>query len=74
MVAVPYKGTGQAVVGLVGGHVQMFLMNPLVAVPHVKTGKLRALAVTSLERNPAMPDVQTVDESGIKGFKNITMA
>ena len=70
--AVPYKGTGQAVIDLVGGHVQMFFMNPLVAVPHVKTGKLRALAVTSLERNPAMPDVPTVDESGVKGFKNIT--
>jgi tripartite-type tricarboxylate transporter receptor subunit TctC len=72
MVAVPYKGTGQAVIDLVGGHVQMFFMNPLVAVPHVKTGKLRALAVTSLDRNPAMPDVPTVDESGLPGFKNIT--
>ena len=72
MVAVPYKGTGQAVIDLVGGHVQMFFMNPLVAVPHVKSGKLRALAVTSLERNPAMPDVPTVDESGMPGFKNIT--
>jgi tripartite-type tricarboxylate transporter receptor subunit TctC len=72
MVAVPYKGTGQAVIDLIGGHVQMFFMNPLVAVPHVKTGKLRALAVTSLDRNPAVPDVPTVDESGLKGFKNIT--
>jgi tripartite-type tricarboxylate transporter receptor subunit TctC len=72
MVAVPYKGTGQAVVDLVGGHVQMFFMNPLVAVPHVKSGKLRALAVTSLDRNPAMPDVPTVSESGVPGFKNIT--
>jgi len=72
MVAVPYKGTGQAVIDLVGGHVQMFFMNPLVAVPHVKSGKLRALAVTSLDRNPALPDVPTVDESGVPGFKNIT--
>ena len=72
MVAVPYKGTGQAVIDLIGGHVQMFFMNPLVAVPHVKSGKLKALAVTSLQRNPSMPDVPTVDESGLPGFKNVT--
>ena len=47
-------------------------MNPLVALGNVKAGKLRALAVTSLQRNPALPDVPTVDESGIPGFKNIT--
>jgi tripartite-type tricarboxylate transporter receptor subunit TctC len=72
MVAIPYKGTGQAVIDLVGGHVQFFLMNPLVAIPHVKGGKLRALAVTSLQRNPVLPDLPTVDESGLPGYKNIT--
>jgi tripartite-type tricarboxylate transporter receptor subunit TctC len=72
MVAIPYKGTGQAVIDLVAGHVQMFFMNPLVALPHVKSGRLRALAVTSLTRSPALPDVPTVDESGVKGFQNIT--
>jgi len=72
MVGVPYKGTGQAVIDLVAGHVQFFFMNPLVAIGNVKAGKLRALAVTSLERNPALPDIPTVDESGIRGFKNIT--
>src|SRR5687767_4961277 len=72
MVGVPYKGTGQAVIDLMAGHVQFFFMNPLVALGHVKSGKLRALAVTSLTRNPALPDVPTVDESGIPGFKNIT--
>jgi tripartite-type tricarboxylate transporter receptor subunit TctC len=72
MVAIPYKGTGQAVIDLVGGHVQFFFMNPLIAIPHVKSGKLRALAVTSLTRNPALPDTPTVDESGVKGFKNVT--
>ena len=72
MVAIPYKGTGQAVIDLVAGHVQMFFMNPLVALPHVKSGKLRALAVTSITRSPALPDTPTVDESGVKGFKNIT--
>ncbi|HYH40748.1 MAG TPA: tripartite tricarboxylate transporter substrate binding protein [Burkholderiales bacterium] len=72
MVAIPYKGTGQAVIDLVGGHVQFFFMNPLVAVSNVKAGKLRALAVTSLTRNAALPDVPTVDESGLPGFKNVT--
>lgn len=72
MVPVAYKGTGQAVGALIGGEVQFFFMNPLVAVPHVKSGKLRALAVTSLSRNPALPDVPTVDESGIPGFENVT--
>ena len=69
---IPYKGTGQAVIDLVAGEVQFFFMNPLVAVPNIKAGKLRALAVTSLTRNTALPDVPTVDESGVPGFKNIT--
>src|SRR5688572_19531254 len=72
MVAIPYKGTGQAVIDLVAGQVQFFFMNPLVAVSNVKAGKLRALAVTSLDRNPALPEVPTVSESGLPGFKNIT--
>ena len=72
MVDIPYKGTGQAVVAIVGGEVQMFLMNPLVAVPHVKSGRLRGLAVTSLTRNPVLPDLPTVDEAGLPGYKNIT--
>ncbi len=72
MVNIPYKGTGQAVIALVAGEVQFFIMNPLVAIPHVKSGKLRALAVTSLTRNPALPDTPTVSESGVPGYKNIT--
>ncbi|OGA53844.1 MAG: hypothetical protein A3G24_04720 [Betaproteobacteria bacterium RIFCSPLOWO2_12_FULL_62_13] len=71
MVAIAYKGTGQAVISLISGEVQFFFMNPLVAVPHVKSGKLRALAVTSLTRNPALPSVPTVSESGVPGFQNI---
>ncbi len=72
MVAIPYKGTGQAVIDLVAGHVQFFLMNPLVAIPHVKSGKLRGLAVTSLTRNPALPDMPTVSEAGVPGYESIT--
>ena len=72
MVAVAYKGTGQAVGALIAGEVQFFFMNPLVAIPHVKGGKLRAIAVTSLTRNPALQDVPTVAESGVPGFENVT--
>lgn len=72
MVPIAYKGTGQAVIDLVAGHVQFFFMNPLVAVTNVKSGKLRALAVTSLTRNPSLPDTPTVDESGVPKFQNIT--
>jgi tripartite-type tricarboxylate transporter receptor subunit TctC len=60
------------VIDLVAGHVQLFFfMNPLVAVPNVKSGKLRALAVTSLTRNPALPDTPTVDEAGVPGFQSV---
>ena len=72
MVPIAYKGTGQAVISLISGEVQFFFMNPLVAVPHVKSEKLRGLAVTSLTRNPALPDMPTVAESGVPGFENIT--
>ena len=71
MVPIAYKGTGQAQVALIAGEVQFFFMNPLVAVPHVKSGKLRALGVTSLTRNPALPDVPPVAET-VPGFQNIT--
>ncbi|MBI3918679.1 MAG: tripartite tricarboxylate transporter substrate binding protein [Betaproteobacteria bacterium] len=72
MVAIPYKGTGQAVIDLVAGHVQFFFMNPLPAIPHIKSGKLRALAVTSTTRSSALPDLPTVAEAGLPGFVNLT--
>jgi len=72
MVNVPYKGTGQAIIALVSGEVQFFIMNPMVAIPNLKAGKLRALAVTSLTRSSALPELPTVDESAVKGYKNIT--
>ena len=70
-VAVNYKGTGQAVSAVMSGEVQMFIMSPLVAVPQVKAGKLRAIGVTGLKRSPALPDVPPIAET-LPGYENIT--
>ena len=69
IVNVPYKGTGQAINELVGGQVQMMMMNMIAAMPQVKSGKLRGLAVTTLKRSPALPETPTVAESGLPGFE-----
>ncbi len=72
LVNIPYKGTGQAQMALLSGEVQFFVENPLIAVPNIKNGKVRALAVTSLKRNPVLPDLPTVAESGYPGYENVT--
>jgi tripartite-type tricarboxylate transporter receptor subunit TctC len=65
---VPYKGSGPALVDLVGGQVQLMFSNFTAALPHIKSGKLRALAVTGEQRTHSAPDVPTVIESGLKGY------
>lgn len=69
IVHVAYKGTGPAIIDLMGGQVQMVFSTMPPALPHVKTGKLRALGVTSLKRAKAAPDVPTIAESGVAGFQ-----
>lgn len=69
MVHVPYKGSGQAISDLVGGHVKVMISGMASTLPHVKTGKLRALAVTGLQRSDAAPDVPTIAESGFPKFE-----
>ena len=69
MVHIPYKGSGQAVGDLVGGQVQAMFSGMSSTLPHVRAGKLRALAVTSAKRSTAVPDVPTIAESGFPGFE-----
>jgi tripartite-type tricarboxylate transporter receptor subunit TctC len=68
MIHVPYKGGGPAMAAVVAGEVQMTFSNLSVALPQVKSGKLRALAVSSAKRQQALANVPSLDESGLKGF------
>jgi tripartite-type tricarboxylate transporter receptor subunit TctC len=68
MVHVPYKGTPSLIVDLLSGQIQLGVMSVNLVAPHVKTGKMRAVAVTSNQRTGLLPDVPTVDESGLKGY------
>ncbi len=69
MESVNYKGGGSSVIDTVAGRVQMYFSTIPAALPHLKSGKLRALAVTSKHRVEMIPDVPTVDESGLPGFE-----
>jgi len=69
IVHVSYKGTAPAVVGLLAGEVSMTIAPTFTLLPHVSTGKARGLAITSLERSSAVPDVPTVAESGLPGYE-----
>ena len=65
---VPYKGSSPALTDLIGGQIQLMFDSMPSAMPHVKSGKLRALAVTTAKRSLALPDLPTVAESGVPGF------
>jgi tripartite-type tricarboxylate transporter receptor subunit TctC len=67
-VHVPYKGTGPALTDLIGGQVQFMFANLTAGLPHIKSGKLHALAVTGAARSPAAPDIPTMIESGVPGY------
>ncbi len=69
LVHVPYKGAAPALADLLGGQVQLMFSTMPPALPHVKDGKLRALAVTSRKRSPAAPDLPTLDEAALAGFE-----
>jgi tripartite-type tricarboxylate transporter receptor subunit TctC len=71
MTHIPYKGTGPAVTDTVAGHTQLIWGSAAATVPQVKAGRLRAIGVSTAQRIPALPDVPTVNESGLKGYEVI---
>jgi tripartite-type tricarboxylate transporter receptor subunit TctC len=68
MLHVPYKGGGPAMTDLLGGRVQVFFSTVAVARPHLQSGKIRGLGVTTPKRTPALPNVPTIAESGLPGY------
>jgi tripartite-type tricarboxylate transporter receptor subunit TctC len=72
IVHVPYKGAAPALQDLIGGHSQLMFATAASVVGHIKGGKVRALAVTTLKRTAILPDVPTMDEAGLKGFEAST--
>jgi tripartite-type tricarboxylate transporter receptor subunit TctC len=70
MVHIPYRGSGPAMIGLMSGETPVMFLPAINAGPHVKSGRLRAIAVTSTSRLPAMPDLPTVAEAGLRGYES----
>ena len=72
IVHVPYKGNAPVLTNLIGGHVEMILSGVPLLVPHLQAGRIRAIAIGSMQRFTALPDVPTFDESGLKGYEATT--
>jgi len=70
MVHVPYRGTGPAITAILSGEVSTMFMPALTALPLIQSGRVRALGVTTYERLPALPELPTVSESGLKGYQS----
>jgi tripartite-type tricarboxylate transporter receptor subunit TctC len=68
---VPYKGGGPAIIDVISGQVPLMFASGPASIPHIKSGKLRALAYTGVKRADPLPDVPTMDESGLKGYEAI---
>ena len=71
ILSVPYKGVAEATNDLMAGRIDMFFVGTQIALQHVQSGKLRALALTGNKRWKGMPDVPTMDEQGLKGFNKV---
>jgi tripartite-type tricarboxylate transporter receptor subunit TctC len=72
MTHVPYKGPAAALTDLVGGHIQVMFNSAIVTVPHIISGRVRALATTGAKRVAALPDLPTVSEAGVPGYESST--
>jgi len=70
MTHIPYKGSAPALNDLLGGQVMMMFDNIPSAIPHIKSGKLRALATTGAKRDPSLPDLPTISEAGVAGYES----
>jgi tripartite-type tricarboxylate transporter receptor subunit TctC len=68
-VMVPFKGGGPAMIDVIGGHSQLLMNSYLASLPHVRSGKLKALGVTDTQRSDLLPGVPTIDESGVPGYQ-----
>jgi tripartite-type tricarboxylate transporter receptor subunit TctC len=69
MVHVPYRGASPALIDVVGGNIEIYFGAMVSTLPHVKSGRVRALGVTTLKRVAAVPDIPTISEQGLKGFE-----
>ncbi len=72
LTGIPYRGGGPLLNDLLAGTVPMIFINQDAALPHIKAGKIRAIAISSLQRNPLYPDVPTVAEAGYPGFQSLS--
>ena len=70
MVHIPYKGAAPALIDLLAGQIQVLFSDAAATMPHLKSGRMRALAVTSIKRMPALSELPTIDEAGVKGYDN----
>jgi tripartite-type tricarboxylate transporter receptor subunit TctC len=70
MTHVAYKGAAPSIIALISGETQLTFTTVLVAMPHVRSGRLRALGVASLKRSAVLPDVPTIDEAGVRGYES----
>ncbi len=69
MIHIPYKGAGPAAIDLIAGHIALYFMNALQVVPHIRSGQVRALGLTSAARSAALPGVPTIAEAGVPGYE-----
>jgi len=70
MVHIPYKSSAPSLIDLIAGQIQVLFNNAISTVPFIKSGQVRALAVTSIKRMPALAELPTIDEAGVKGYDN----